>query len=125
MEYVTVRQAADELGLSLRSIRERIRRGDMRAERLGERVWAIPREEVERWKQLGRQRPGPNPKARPGSEQRDSKQERVEWARQRIESDKQAANAVTTRAAFGSEGMAASGSRAMSGARTRSAVGAG
>jgi excisionase family DNA binding protein len=61
MEYVTVQQAADELGLSLRGIRERIRRGDMRAERLGERVWAIPREEVERWKQLGRQRPGPKP----------------------------------------------------------------
>jgi excisionase family DNA binding protein len=65
MEYVTVQQAATELGLSLRGIRERIRRGDMRADRLGERVWAIPREEVERWKQLGRQRPGPKPKPKP------------------------------------------------------------
>jgi excisionase family DNA binding protein len=62
MEYITVEQAAAELGLTAWGIRDRIQRGAMRAERLGKRVWAIPREEVERWKQLGRQRPGPKPK---------------------------------------------------------------
>ena len=56
---MTVREAAEALGMSMRGINERIERGDMRAERLGARVWAIPRDEVERWRQLGRQKPGP------------------------------------------------------------------
>jgi excisionase family DNA binding protein len=59
MEYVTVDEAAELLALTVWGIRERIRRGDMRAVRLGKRVWAIPREEVDRWKVLGRQKPGP------------------------------------------------------------------
>jgi len=62
MEYVTVEQAAAALGLSVRAIRARIGRGDMRAERLGQRVWAIPSAEVERWRALGRQKPGPKPR---------------------------------------------------------------
>ena len=62
MEYMTVREAAEALGMSMRGINERIERGDMRAERLGARVWAIPREEVERWRAIGRQKPGPKPR---------------------------------------------------------------
>ena len=61
---MTVQQAAEALGMSVRGIRERIERGEMQAERLGARVWAIPREEVERWRQLGRQKPGPKPGTR-------------------------------------------------------------
>ena len=66
---MTVQQAAEALGMSRRGVQERIERGEMRAERLGNRVWAIPREEVERWKALGRQKPGPKPgtKRRPGA----------------------------------------------------------
>jgi len=62
MEYMTVQQAAEALGMSVRGIRERIERGDMRAERLGPRLWAIPRDEVERWQAMGRQKPGPKPR---------------------------------------------------------------
>jgi excisionase family DNA binding protein len=62
MEYISVEQAASELSLSVRAIRLRIQRGDMQAIRIGQRVWAIPSDEVERWKELGRQRPGPKPK---------------------------------------------------------------
>lgn len=59
---MTVEQTAAALGLSVRAIRERIRRGDMRAERLGVRVWAVPRDEVERWQTIGRLKPGPKPR---------------------------------------------------------------
>ena len=69
MEFVSVEQAASELGLSVRAIRLRIPRGDMLATRIGQRVWAIPREEVERWRQLGRQRPGPKPSRTRGLEE--------------------------------------------------------
>ena len=62
---ITVPQAAKLLGLSESGIHKRIERGDMRAERLGGKVWVIPREEVERWQQLGRQRPGRKPHRRP------------------------------------------------------------
>ena len=62
MEYMTVSEAARELGMSPHGIRDRIERGEMRAERAGVRVWLIPRAAVERWRQLGRQRTGPKPK---------------------------------------------------------------
>ena len=62
MEYMTVQQAAEALGMSRRGVQERIDRGEMRAQRLGARVWAIPVDEVERWKGLGRLKPGPKPK---------------------------------------------------------------
>ena len=62
MEYLSVSEAAGELGLSVWGVRDRIERGDVRAERLGTSVWAIPRAEVERWKALGRKKPGRKPK---------------------------------------------------------------
>ena len=57
-ELLTVQQAADELGLSRRGVQNRIDRGEMQATRVGARVWVIARAEVERWRALGRQRPG-------------------------------------------------------------------
>jgi excisionase family DNA binding protein len=62
MEYLSVSEAARELGLTVWGVRGRIERGNMRAERLGTHVWAIPRAEVERWRALGRQKPGRKPK---------------------------------------------------------------
>jgi excisionase family DNA binding protein len=59
VEYVTVQEAAAALGLSDRGIRERIERGEMRAVRLGPRMWAIPRDELDRWRGTGRLKPGP------------------------------------------------------------------
>ena len=63
MEYLTVREAAVALGLSVLTVNARIERGEMKAERLGARIWAIPRTEVDRWKTIGRQKPGRKPRA--------------------------------------------------------------
>ena len=61
-EYLTVSEAARELGLTERAIHKRITSGHMRVERFGERAVLIPLEEVERWRQLGRLKPGPKPR---------------------------------------------------------------
>ena len=61
-ELLTVTEAADELGLTVRGVQERLRRGLMRGERVSPRLWMVPRAEVERWKALGRQKPGRKPK---------------------------------------------------------------
>ena len=66
-EYLTVEEAAAALGMSARAIRNRIERGDMQAQRLGARLWAIPRAEVERWHERGRLHPGPKPKKQAGA----------------------------------------------------------
>lgn len=62
MDYMTVGQAAEALGVSPRAIRHRIAVGEMQAEQINPRLWMIPRAEVERWTALGRMRPGPKPK---------------------------------------------------------------
>jgi excisionase family DNA binding protein len=58
-EYMTVSEAARALGVTDRAIHKRITSGHMRAERYGERAVLIPVEEVERWRELGRMKPGP------------------------------------------------------------------
>ncbi len=63
-EYLTVKQAAAELGLSDVGIRRRIQRGDMHAERIGRKTLMIPLPEVERWRALGKLPPGPAPRSR-------------------------------------------------------------
>ena len=63
-EFMTVTQAADTLGLAVSTVRTRLERGQMQGLRLHPRLWLIPRAEVERWRQLGKQRPGRKP-ARP------------------------------------------------------------
>lgn len=60
-EYLTVQQAATELGLSRRGVQERIERGELRAERAGARLWLIPRVEIDRHRALGRLKSGPKP----------------------------------------------------------------
>jgi excisionase family DNA binding protein len=60
-EYMTVNQAARVLGLAPVTVRLRLRKGIMRGERLG-RDWLIPREEVERWRDVGRLPSGPKPR---------------------------------------------------------------
>jgi excisionase family DNA binding protein len=64
MEYVTVAQAAAVLGLTPRAVRNRIERGEMAAERLNARLLLISRDEVERQRARGRQKPGPKPGSR-------------------------------------------------------------
>jgi excisionase family DNA binding protein len=63
MDYLTVSQAAAELGLSVRGLRFRIEHGQMAAEQVSPRLYLIPRAEVERWKALGQQKPGRKPAA--------------------------------------------------------------
>jgi excisionase family DNA binding protein len=58
---MTVQEAAEALGLSIRGVRERIERGEMQAQRMGARLWVIPRGEVERWRGRGKLKPGPKP----------------------------------------------------------------
>jgi excisionase family DNA binding protein len=68
MEYMTVAQAAAELGMSARAVRNRIERGEMKAEQLNPRLLLIPRAEVDRWREIGRLRPGPKPRRRQAEE---------------------------------------------------------
>ncbi len=56
---MTVTEAAAALGLTPQAIRKRIAVGQMQAERAGARILLIPAAEVERWRVLGRQSPGP------------------------------------------------------------------
>jgi excisionase family DNA binding protein len=63
-DYLTVTQAAAELGISVGALRTRLLRGHMHGQHAGPKLWLISREEVERAKREGRLRPGP--KARRG-----------------------------------------------------------
>jgi excisionase family DNA binding protein len=67
-DYMTVAEAARALGVSERAIHKRIAGGLMRAERFGAHVWQIPVEEVERWRSIGRLKPGPKPSKSPEDE---------------------------------------------------------
>ncbi len=69
MDGMTIADAARVLGMSENGIRRRIQRGDMVAERIGARLLVIPNHEVERWRSLGKLKPGPRP-ARERKEQR-------------------------------------------------------
>ena len=57
---MTVTQAAEALGLSTAGIRRRIERGEMQATLVSPKLWLIPTEEVERWRAIGRRKPGPS-----------------------------------------------------------------
>lgn len=63
-DYLTVTQAARELGMSRVGVSLRIRHGEMTAYRIGPSTTLIPREEVERWKVIGKRGGG---RPRPGS----------------------------------------------------------
>jgi excisionase family DNA binding protein len=63
MDEYTIAEAAQLLRMSVNGVRLRIRRGDMQARRIGARLLVIPASEVERWKQRGRLKPGPKPRA--------------------------------------------------------------
>ena len=60
--FVTVTQTARELGLAPQTIQARLKRGAMRGVLVHPRLWLIPKSEVERWRQLGKQKPGPKPR---------------------------------------------------------------
>jgi excisionase family DNA binding protein len=66
MEYLTIAEAAAELGVPERTVRYRVARGLMKGERIGKRVWAIPVDEVEVWKTRGPLPRGKSALAGPG-----------------------------------------------------------
>ena len=55
---LTVAEAAQELGVSVRAVQNRIRAGEMEAEKVTPRLYLIPRSEVERWKPIGKRKGG-------------------------------------------------------------------
>ncbi len=59
---LTVAEVAHELGLSVRGVQNRIARGQLQSELVHPRLRLIPREEMERWRTLGKQRPGRKPR---------------------------------------------------------------
>ncbi len=61
---MSVREAAQEIGISERALQRRIRTGIVRAQRVGARVWVIPLSEVDRLRGSGRLKPGPKPRTR-------------------------------------------------------------
>ena len=65
---MTLTDAARELGVDPSTLRYRLKRGDMRGEKIGPRAWLIPRDEVARVKTIGRMKPGRKPKAGAESE---------------------------------------------------------
>jgi excisionase family DNA binding protein len=86
-EYMTVSEAAQALGVTERTIHKRIASGMMKADRFGAHVWQVPTEEVERWRSIGRLKPGPKAKEPTAVElHRDitEHQDALEEARRRI-----------------------------------------
>jgi hypothetical protein len=59
-QFVSVEEAAILLGITPRAVLYRLRAGTMQGEKLGAKVWAIPRTEVARL-QGQRLKPGPKP----------------------------------------------------------------
>lgn len=62
---MTVTQAAAALGIDVATVRRHIERGLMRAEKINPRLYLIPDEEIEAWKNRPdpRLKRGPKPKA--------------------------------------------------------------
>ena len=59
---LTVTEAAEVLGVDPSVVRRRIRLGEMRARRVGPRLYLIPADEVARHKAMGKLKPGPKPR---------------------------------------------------------------
>jgi len=58
---VTVTEAASMLGMTPAGIARRLQRGVMHGVKVNPRLWLIPTDEVERWRERGRLKPGPQP----------------------------------------------------------------
>lgn len=63
-EYLTVNEAARELGIGHSAMHSRIQRGEIQAVRVNARLLLIPRGELEQWRGKGKLKPGPKPKKR-------------------------------------------------------------
>jgi excisionase family DNA binding protein len=59
--FMSVTEAAAAMGISVTALYDRIRNGQVQAERVGKRVLLIPESEVERLRGAGKLKPGPKP----------------------------------------------------------------
>jgi excisionase family DNA binding protein len=90
---MSVSEAAAAIGISVTALRDRIRNGQVRADRVGQRVLLVPTEEVERLRGTGRMKPGPKPRAHEDSAfaeyRRDERehQESLDEGRERIRTE--------------------------------------
>ena len=84
--YMSISEAAAAIGIAETTLRDRIRNGQVKAERIGKRVLVIPESEVERLRGLGRMRPGPKPRSAYAGRRQDEAEhdEALNEARQRI-----------------------------------------
>ena len=57
--YLTTTETAEELGLPLRTVLNRIQAGTLRAQRVGVRGWLVPQSEIERFRGVGKLKRGP------------------------------------------------------------------
>jgi len=58
-ELLTLHEVAKELGLPVRTVQNRVHAGTMRGERVHARLWMVPRDELDRWRGVGKLKPGP------------------------------------------------------------------
>ena len=56
-DYLTVAQMAEKVGMSVRWVRDQIARGELKATRMGVKLWRIPRAEAEAFEQRMAQQP--------------------------------------------------------------------
>jgi excisionase family DNA binding protein len=61
MDMYSVAEAAALLGVSQRTVRHRLRTGVMQGERAGRWTWLVSYEEVEKWREQGKLKPGRKP----------------------------------------------------------------
>ncbi len=57
-DLMTVTEAAAALGMSVRGVADRLQRGTMRGVKVNPRLWLVPRDEVERWRERGKLKTG-------------------------------------------------------------------
>ena len=85
--YMSISEAAAAIGIAETTLRDRIRNGQVKAERIGKRVLVIPEAEVERLRGAGRMKPGPKPRTTTAAEYRQDEAEHdeaLDEARRRI-----------------------------------------
>jgi excisionase family DNA binding protein len=91
-DMFTVAETAQALGLSVRAIQDRIRKGEMAAEKITPRLYLVHRNEIERWKPVGK-RKGGRPRKQPtvAEHQRDAREHQatLEQGRRRIRGEEE------------------------------------
>jgi excisionase family DNA binding protein len=92
-DMFTVAETAQVLGLSVRAVQDRIRKGEMAAEKITPRLYLVHRNEIERWKPVGKRKGGrPRKEATIAERRRDERehQDVLDEGRERIRTESSA-----------------------------------